>query len=575
MKTIFITLSIIAFTTGLNAQTGSNCYQDYRGWGIEQMNRKNYGEAISQFVAGLVTCKDLPANNDLAKLVQEAKETWIKALQVSSERERKAYLEAITAKDLAEKAQTEEKNAREQAVKNAREAYKRGVKAESLRLALMADLVRSRGQFSDAVLLAWMALQMSDDSLPVYGVRAFGEAVRDSFSVDLFNSIASIAHIRLLPSNKRILLETTDHAFYMIGTEPASFTQLPPGIVEVVVANNHDSLLVWEGGANTLRLLGPDGQVIATLKGHTEAIRDAVFSPDDTRIWSAGRDNSIRGWDMNGNQVSILQKHRAAVQELHCLGSDMLVSRASDGEILVWNGQKVDNPLANAGHYFAKGLSVSNSGEHFAVLFSDGTAKLVDVNGQQQKDLGAGVKQVLFAPGKAVLAVRLAMEVNLYNAQGVLLARFPHPARVLNMQFSGDRLITWSSDNIIRLWSGSTEKPVIFTGHRAAILFAQCSPDGENLLSTASDGTVKLWDMQGNILSEWSGNGNSPASAIFSPDGQHILVTSNGGKSLYQAELPMKLYRAISPATVIASPAFSKAATIFGIQFLEVLRRER
>jgi hypothetical protein len=49
-------------------QAQSNaCYHDFRNQGLEYMSRKDYGEAISQFVAALVTCKDVPADNDLSQ----------------------------------------------------------------------------------------------------------------------------------------------------------------------------------------------------------------------------------------------------------------------------------------------------------------------------------------------------------------------------------------------------------------------------------------------------------------------------------------------------------------------------
>jgi len=575
MKHLLHCLILLFCTLQVAAQSTSACYNDYRSKGLEQMAKKNFGEAISQFVAALVSCKELPPNNDLAQLVKEAKETWIRELQASSDRERKAYLEAVAARDFAEKAQTKEKSAREEAVKNAEEAYKRGVKAESLRLALLANMMQGKGKVSDAVLLAWMALQMSGEPLPAFGVRAFSEAVRDSFSVNIFNSPSPIANVQYLPSGKRLLLETADHTFFVLGTSgQPSVTQLPANLASVVPAHAHDSLLVWEGGSHIIRALGPDGIVIANLSGHNEAIRDAVFSAGDTQILSCGRDNTARVWDLKGNQTAVLQGHTAVVQEVHDFANGLgVVTRASDGTAKVWlENQCVSQRFGRETDY-VRSISTNNIPARVAVLFSDGSAGLFDAEGKRFQDFGIGIKEVLCS-GTNLVATRSESNVALFSGAGVLRATYPHRTKVLGMCLQNEKLITWAEDNIIRLWHSDNAQPQAFIGHRAAVISVSYAQDGKHLLSTSKDGTAKLWDMEGNIMSEWLIGTNNPAPACFSPDGQQILVTTNGGKSLMRSNMPMQIYRAVSRESVVQSSNFSKVAEAYNIQFLEVLKQK-
>ncbi|MFN0036994.1 MAG: hypothetical protein ACKVUS_18215 [Saprospiraceae bacterium] len=575
MKHLALPFALLFFTLQATAQNAPTCYADYRSKGLELMAKKNFGEAISQFVAALVTCKELPANNDLARLVQEAKETWVRELQASSERERKAYLEAIAAKDVAEKAQSEEKTARQEAVKNAEEAYKRGVKAESLRLALLASMMQGKGKVSDAVLLAWMALQMSGEPLPPFGVRAFSEAVRDSFSVNIFNSPSPVAAMRYLPSGQRLLLETADHTFFVLGmgSQP-SITQLPGNLAGVVPANDHDSLLVWEGGANTLRVLRPDATLVATLTGHGEAVRDAVFAHGDAQILSCSRDNTARTWDLNGNQTGVLQGHTAPVQEVRGLAEGVgAVTRSSDGTAKVWMEKICISQRFGGENAFVRSISTNDAPARIAVVFADGSAGLFDAEGKQFKDFGTGIKELLCS-GTSLVAARSEKSVQLFStAMGAPLATCPHRAKVLGMSLQQGHLLTWADDNVVRLWKTDGSKPPEFSGHRAALVSAVLSPDGKHLLSTSKDGTAKLWDMEGNIVSEWLIGTNSPAPALFSPDGQHILVASNGGKSVMLAPIPMLVYQSVQPAKVMQSPQWAAAVAAHNIQFLEVLKQ--
>ncbi|MDO8368732.1 MAG: hypothetical protein Q7T20_18175 [Saprospiraceae bacterium] len=576
MKHLFCSCLLILIALHVHAQNDPGCYTDYRSKGLEFMGKKNFGEAISQFVAGLVSCKELPANNDLARLVQEAKETWIRELQASSERERKAYLEAVTARDAAEQAQSKEKSAREEAVKNAQEAYKRGVKAESLRLALLADMVRVKGKVSDAVLLAWMSLQMSGEALPPFGVRAFNEAVRDSFSINIFNSPSPVVFMRYLPSHQRLLVENADHNFFVLGTgNQPTVTQLPENIARVVPGIKHDSLLVWEGGAKSIRVLGPDGATITTLTGHAEGIRDAVFMQGDALILSGSRDNTARIWDLKGTQTAVLEGHTAAVQEVREFpASGGVLTRSSDGTVNVWvMNQSIHHKLGGE-NALVRSLSTDDASAQIAVLFADGAAGLFDAEGKLIKDFGTGIKAV-HCSGSSLVAVRAEKMVQLFSASGALVASCPHRTKVLGTGFQNGHLITWDEDHDVRIWNTNGAQLHEFIGHRETVISAVLSPDGKHLLSTSKDGTAKLWDLEGNIMLEWSIGTNDPAPAIFSPDGQQILVASNGGKSVMLTVLPMQIYKSVKSEPVLQSPGFSKATAVYNIQFVEVLKQRQ
>ena len=564
----------------LAAQNTPPCYPEFRSAGVELMRKKNYGEAMSQFIAALVSCKDLPADHDLGTLIKDAKETWIRELQQSAEREHKAYLAALDSKDAAEKAQQNEKLAREEAIKNAQEAYARGIKAEALRLALQADIERGKGQKSDAMLLAWMSLQMSGTNLPQYGMRAFSEAVRDSFSNVFFNSPTPVESVRFLPSGQRVLLQTADHSFFIVAIgEKPGVTQLPGNIAAVIPANRHDTLLVWEGGGAQARLIGPDGSILANLQGHNDAIRDAFFSADDAQIVTCSRDKTARVWNLKGVQLHVLQGHAATIQDVGGISPGAAVfTRSSDGIVKVWSAEGIClRERFGKDGAFAREVATNVNYPGLVIRFADGSAGIYETGGKPIKELDCmtdPVKGISWAESPWI-AIHTATEVQIMDFQGNVKVRFPQHAKIGGLRLLGEHLFVWTDDNMLHLYNLSDDRNQLFVGHQAAIISADLSRDGKNVLTTSKDGTAKLWDLEGRVLIEWSLGTLEPVSALFSPDGQYMMLSSNSGKSMSLSPLPLDIYQTIIPDQVFQSAALPKLMEQYNIQFAEVLRNGR
>ena len=128
------------------------------------MGQKKYDDALDQFWAALVTCQNEAGGAQVSRLIQQAQEAYISELADAVESEKKALVEALAAKAQAETAKQKEEIARREAEQNAQRAREQGIRAESRRLALLADNTRSKGQKSDAVLLAYLALRLSGTS---------------------------------------------------------------------------------------------------------------------------------------------------------------------------------------------------------------------------------------------------------------------------------------------------------------------------------------------------------------------------------------------------------------------------
>jgi len=89
---------------------------------------------------------------------------------------------------------------------------------------------------------------------------------------------------------------------------------------------------------NTVKLIGIDGKVLATFKGHKEEVYSAIFSPDGNTVASAGADGTIKIWSLDGEELATLVGHGDRVYDLSFSpDGKILVSGSWDFTALLWH----------------------------------------------------------------------------------------------------------------------------------------------------------------------------------------------------------------------------------------------
>jgi WD40 repeat protein len=245
------------------------------------------------------------------------------------------------------------------------------------------------------------------------------------------------------------------------------------------------------------------GRIRATLRGHTNTIHMAAFSPDSKLIATYGIDQTVRIWD-------------AATGGLKHTWSEE-------------NEQVFELAFSPDGTTVATGLV--SGGAHLWKVGEDEVA-------MEMKDHNGGINRVAFSPDGAFLAtagddktIRVYGSLKDLSQPMITIVLRGHAAPVLTAEFSPDgrRLITADIDGDTRLWELDKSATVI----RSLFPFYRSlkTPDGQ-YSSRISQGEMSVLDSKGRTLHKEPiirSGGVRLIAASFSPDGRYFAYPVENG----------------------------------------------
>ena len=290
-----------------------------------------------------------------------------------------------------------------------------------------------------------------------------------------------------------------------------------------------------------------------TFEGDRSGVTSVVFSPNGSRLFSGGWENSIKQWDPNnGSLISTID---------HTGFGDLILDLdiSPDGRTLVSGSRDYDNRKntvklwnirsGNAGKTlrrpvpeFCDSTSFSPDGKQVAAGCWDGkngerTLQIWNAqNGSVVEtiyDFGGPVayspssKQLAAGDGSTLKTLNVGSRQTVQTFTGqILSADFNH---------NGRQLVTGDASGSVVVWDAKTgRQSVSLKGHSDAINDIAYSADGKYIISGSKDASVRLWDSQTGRQLSVARTKDPVESVSFGPKGKRIAIASGTAIKIYQ-----------------------------------------
>uniref|UniRef100_A0AC34F414 U5 small nuclear ribonucleoprotein 40 kDa protein n=1 Tax=Panagrolaimus sp. ES5 TaxID=591445 RepID=A0AC34F414_9BILA len=284
---------------------------------------------------------------------------------------------------------------------------------------------------------------------------------------------------------------------------------------------NHDGRILASAGFDMKIMFWNtygDCENFSHIRAHKGAILDIQFSSDETHIYSASTDKTLKAWDLEtGKCVRNFKTHTEIVNSCHPArrGPALILSGGDDGMIYIHDLRKKE-----------PAMSITNE-ENYQIL-------AVSFNDSSDIAFGGGIENKIHAWD-------LRKQEIVYDLVG-------HTDTITGLCLSpkGEFLLSNSMDNTVRTFDVrpfATEDRLrgVFGGHQhnfeKNLLKCAWSADSNWVTAGSSDRYSYVWDVKSkNILYKLPGHQGSVNATDFHPS-EPILLSASSDKQIYLGEL--------------------------------------
>lgn len=540
------------FFASLHLMQAQDC-ATFRHEGEELMHKKEYPQALGRFWAAIIACDN--GTTDIIELIKETQNRWVRDLETAVQREKKAYQEALTAKEVAEKARAAEEAVRKDLEVKERLAKERGQRAETLRISLLADIVREHGNKRDALLLSWLAMRLSGADIAPFTYSSFGKAVCDSFTQTIYTSPATLQQIQYFNDGQHIFVKNTDGSLAIVPSSGNGKTIAwkEKDHIGGIAASAAPWIATWRSD-NKIQLWQADGTPGPALEGHTDAVKHVAFSHDGRYIVSTSRDNTARLWTIQGKLLATLTGHTGNVYDAEFSPDNRyLFTRSADGTIRLWNADgTISNHIKSESSYLYDAFWMQK-GHTVVACAADGSVQLWSPEAHASFPLptaASGIRKIApLADGDLSILGKDA-QMRILSEKGIQKAVLPGPVQGAASGATGQSLLSWTPEGSLSKWN--TDGSLLYTlpATRAQILHADLHARKDYFVTdsrenNAQEAQCQLHDGKGSVIARWNLGTSNPLPNQFTYDGKGVLLVLHANKSLAYAPFPEDIYEKI------------------------------
>jgi WD40 repeat protein len=265
--------------------------------------------------------------------------------------------------------------------------------------------------------------------------------------------------------------------------------------------------------------------------GHRGAVFGVVFSPDGTRLASAGEDGAVvvRDSTTGGEIVTIRVRAGSVRSVVFSADGQRFATASGERTIAVWDaasGRELRSFQGDGDAFHS--VAFRPDGRWLAAADAVGTLQVWDTA------TGEVICIRRAQPGNtAKRLVEKLLAVSPSSAQ-------PRAASCVAFSSNGKRL-AWTSEDLTvaicdlsdvasRSLADTAVEPIRCLGHTGWVTSLAFSPDGTRLISADEGGVVKLWDTKtGQEALTLPGHSGAVRGVAFSPDGRLVAAIGNDG----------------------------------------------